>query len=90
VTTYIPFVPSPTQAFEASVTLDGQPYLIIVTWNAFGQRWYFNLLTIQGELILSCAMVGSPPRVGINLTAGYFQTSSVVFRQSTQQFEISP
>lgn len=89
-TTYVLFTPSPTAAFQAQVTLDNQPYLIVVTWNAFGQRWYFNLVTPQGQLVLSCAMVGSPAGVGINLTAGYFETSSVVFRQATQQFEISP
>jgi hypothetical protein len=60
-----------------------------VLWGVFGQRWYFQVATLQGRIILYKALIASPPNYNINLLFGYF-TSTLVFRDSTQQFEVSP
>jgi hypothetical protein len=90
VTTFVGFAPSPNQLFQFQLTLDGQPYNLIVTWSLYGQRWYFNIYSLAGPLVLAAALIGSPPNYDINLVSGYFKTSTLVFRASTQQFEVNP
>lgn len=90
-TTFIPFQPSATQNFTVNVTLDGLPYVLIVTWSLFGNRWYINILTPQGVIVVqSYPLVGSPDDYDINLLTAWFTTSTMVFRESTNQFEINP
>lgn len=88
-TTYTPFAPNPSVAFSFNPVLDGVTYLATVTWNIFGARWYLNLFTLQGALVLSEALTASPQKSDIDLVEGYFD-SSLVFRDHTQQFEVSP
>jgi hypothetical protein len=90
VTTLVPFVPPPTTLFSFSATLDGASYTVTVAWNVTGQRWYVNVTDTTGNLVVSIPLIGSPPDHDISLVAGYFQTSTLVFRQETQTFEISP
>ena len=89
-TTYIDFVQSNLTPFQFQPTLDGTTYVCTVTWNIFGQRFYLLCQTVAGDVIFNQALVGSPLGYDINLAGGYFTTSTLVFRQSTQQFEISP
>lgn len=90
-TTIFTFTPSATQAYQFQPTLDGDVYTAIVTWSLFGQRWYLNLFDAEGNWIFTRSMVGSvpTPNPGLSLTAGYF-TSTLVFRQQDQVFEVSP
>ena len=85
--TTIQFAPNPYAPFSAQVTLDGQLYAMYVLWSLFEQRWYFYLATLQQVPILYRALVGSPADYDINLVEFYFNTP-VVFRESTQAFEI--
>lgn len=87
--TLYPFLPSATANFQFQPTLDGQVYNIIVNWNLAGQRYYINIYTLQGALVLCLPLIGSPPDYDISLTAGYF-ASTLVFRASSQIFEVSP
>lgn len=57
---FFTFTPSANSAFQFQPTLDGQTYLATVAWNLFGKRWYLNITTTDGALILSRALVGSP------------------------------
>ena len=72
-TTYIPFTPSAVTAFQFSATLDGEPYNVTVSWNLFRssnnstQGYYINVTDVNGDLIVSRAMGGSP--VGQNLAS---------------------
>ena len=88
-TAIVPFSPSPNANFQFTPTLDGQQYTLIVTWNFAAQRWYINIYTLQGALVLCRPMTGSPPTANVSLTAGYFDTV-LVFRVTQQQFEIDP
>lgn len=89
-TTFVNFVPSPLAPFQFQATLDGNSYLVTILWSLYGQRWHFRLTDLSGNLILYKALVGSPPNYDLNLILFYFQTSTLLFRQSTQQFEIGP
>lgn len=58
-TTFIDFTPSPIQAFQFQATLDGSPYNVVVTWSFFGARFYVNIYSVDGTLIVSRALIGS-------------------------------
>ena len=85
----IVFNPSKLSAFTFNVTLDNQLYTITVTWNVYAERYFFNIYNNFNELALSRPLIGSPLNYDINLLKDFF-TSTMVFRQSTQQFEIFP
>jgi len=88
-TTYTAFTPSPYAPFSFKPTLDGQVYQATVSWSLFGRRWYLSVTTLSGQLIFMKALTASPPNVDINLLFGYFKTSTMVFRASTQNFEVT-
>jgi hypothetical protein len=88
-TTYIPFAPSSASNFQFQPTLDGQQYTAIVTWNLFGQRYYLNLYTTLNVLVLCVPLIGSPDNYSISMVSGHF-TSTLVYRVSSAQFEVSP
>jgi len=92
-TTFIPFVPQPSPRrppFAFTATLDGQTYQINARWNAFGLRWYLVCNDSSGNLLFNLPMIGSPDTGDINIVKGYFLVSTLVFRVSTQTFEINP
>lgn len=86
--TYIQFVPSASWPFHFQVMLDGTQYNVSVTWNIFGLRYYINLYTVQGELLLAAPMVGSPEGYSIDLLLGRF-TSTLVYRENSNNFEVA-
>lgn len=88
-TTFVDFKPAANNPFQFQATLDGQLYTVIVTWNLFGQRYYVNVYTLGGVLIVAIAMVGSPLDYDISLIAGYF-ASKLIWRVQNGQFEVSP
>ena len=88
-TTYTYFTPSNSTPFQFQATLDGAQYNIIVTWSLAGQRWYINVVDLNGNLILSQARIGSPNGYDLNMLGGYFN-STLIYRVPTNQFEVSP
>lgn len=88
--TLFQFAPATNQNFGFAPTLDGQQYSAVVTWNLFGQRWVLNLYNLQGGLILQKPLVASPLDYDINLVEGYFTTSTLVYRESSNNFEVTP
>jgi hypothetical protein len=87
--TLVPFLPSPISAFRFSATFDDALHDCIVHWNVVGQRWYLTVVRQDGTRIVTIARVASPDNYDIDLIAGYF-ASTMVFRQSSQMFEINP
>ena len=90
--TLIPFQVSQTSAppFQATMTLDGQSYTGSATWNVTGQRWYFTLTDLNGNVVWSGALVGSPSTADIYLAPGLFTASTVLYREDTGNFEVNP
>lgn len=89
-TTFVPFAPPPGKGFFFTANLDGTSYQMEVRWNVFGQRWYLSCLTNNGALVFCQALIASPQDGDINLLAGYFVQSTMVFRALGQVFEINP
>jgi uncharacterized protein DUF6983 len=89
-TTYVAFQPQPNVVFQFQATLDGNLYTISLTWNVYGQRYYVNVYDTQNNWIVTIALIGSPPNYNINILGGYFTTSTLVYRVSTGNFEITP
>lgn len=88
-TTYVTFQPSATAPFQFQATLDGSAYTVIMPWNLHGQRYYVTCFDLSGNLIFSLPLIGSPLGYNISLSAGYF-ASTLIYREPTGQFEISP
>lgn len=59
-TTFFDFRPSTQSVFQFQPTLDGDTYNCTVTWNLFGQRYYVNCFSLDGTLIFSLPIIGSP------------------------------
>jgi hypothetical protein len=89
-TTFIQFNPQQNQNFQFNPTLDGVPYVAVVTWNIYGMRYYISVYDISRNLISYIPLVGSPDNYDINLMFGYFTSSTLVYRVSSNNFEISP
>lgn len=91
-TTLIPFQPNPSgnPPFRTIFTLDSQSVVGTVTWNVFGQRWYLSLTDQSGNNLWTGAMVGSPPGFNIYLAPDVFQTSTLLYRADTGNFEVGP
>lgn len=86
-TTAVPFQPSNSGPFQFQANFDGATYTVAVTWNLFGRRYYVNVYTLEGDRIVTIAMVGSPLDANTSLVAGYF-TTQLVWRVASGQFEI--
>lgn len=91
-TTTVPFLPNSqvSPPFQAIFTLDGASVVGSVTWNLAGQRWYLTLTDQAGNLLWSGAMVGSPLNADISLATGVFETSTILYRADTGNFEVNP
>jgi hypothetical protein len=88
--TLIQFTPTITENFSFLPTLDGQQYAATVYWSLFGQRWILSLYTLQNVLVVQKPLTASPDDYDINLVAGYFKNSTLIYRDSTNNFEINP
>lgn len=88
-TTLTQFTPAVNQNFSFQPTLDGQQYAVVVTWQLFGQRWVVNVYTLQGSLVVAKPLRSSPDDYDINLVEGYFTTSTLVYRASSNNFEVT-
>lgn len=89
-TTFITFTPSSVAPFQFNPTLDGTVYIATCTWNIYGQRYYINIYNQTRTLIMSKPIIGSPDNYNVNLLFGYFKNSTLVYRTSSNNFEINP
>ena len=65
-TTIIPFIPGSIRAPSFTATLDGDDYVVTVTWNVSAQRYYLNIYDSDNTWILTVPMFQSPPSRGVN------------------------
>ena len=89
-TTIVNFAPNPNANFQFNATLDGKSCVVVCTYNNYAPRYYINIYDTARNLLLTRAMVGSPADYDINLLFGYFTTSTMVYRVSSNNFEINP
>ncbi len=91
-TTFVQFTPQPNVSppFQYNFTLDGNSYTGVATWNFAAQRWYFTLTDQYGNVAWSGALIGSPLTANLYLAYGIFQTSTILYRADTGNFEVNP
>lgn len=91
-TTLIAFAPNNNASppFQAVFTLDGTSYTGSAWWNIAGQRWYLTLTDQSNNVIWTGPLIGSPLGFDILLAPGIFQTSTLLYRADTGNFEQSP
>lgn len=86
----IQFSPSKNNNFIFNVTMDNVKYNCVCSWNLFGQRYYITMLDINNNRIFTLPIIASPNDYNINIAEGYFLNSTLVYRATTNQFEITP
>jgi len=91
-TTLIAFTPNNNSSppFSQTVTLDNVSYSLNAFWNISGQRWFCSLVDQSGTSIWTGALVGSSLTFDILLAPGIFQTSTLLYREDTGNFEVTP
>jgi len=89
-TTLVQFNPSPYANFQFNPTLDGINYTALCTWNLYSSRYYISIYDNNGTLVVTNPLIASPDNFDINLVFGYFQTSKLVYRASSNNFEVTP
>lgn len=72
-TQIIPFTPVATKNFQFRPTLDGQVYNAVIKWNFAAQRYYLNIISVTGKLMLTEALVGSPD--GLRLESAIYKNA---------------
>lgn len=91
--TNIPFIPPQNAPFTFTPTLGGTRFSGVVTWNVYGRRWYLNLYTLTGTLVLAIALQPSSMDFPQNLLEGYasvFGTGTLHYDQPNQQIVVGP
>lgn len=86
-TSYYLFQPSTTSAPSYIVTLDGNQYKLIVTWNIFGKRYYVNCYALTGELIFNVPLMETPGSIALD-TLGWDVASQLVTATTTVPHKI--
>lgn len=91
-TTYVALqlVPGASPPWKGQFTLDGQAYQGIVTWNFAAQRYYMSLAQNNQPPVWYGPLIGSPSGFDIYLAPGVFQTSTILYRADTGNFEVNP
>lgn len=87
-TAYFPFAPTTSANFTFTPTLDGTEYTVLVNWSLFGNRWIINVFTLQGVLVFQKPLRTSPDGSNINMAEGYFTSTQLVYRASSDTFEV--
>ena len=70
-------------------TLDGTVYRCQMKWNIASQRWYLLILNNAGKPVLNTSVVGSTATAGINLIAGIFSATTMIWREKNGQIEVT-
>lgn len=91
-TTYVAFAPSETAIppFQATLTLDGASYNFVALWSQYRGDWYYQIIDQSGNVVIMAALIASPDSFDIKLAPGIFSTSTLVYRASTNNLEITP
>ncbi|WES88773.1 phage baseplate plug family protein [Dickeya fangzhongdai] len=88
-TDYYPFTGLEQSSVTFSPVLDGIVYTCQIMWNIAAQRWYLLITNSAGNPVLNTAMVGSTSTGGINLIAGVFTATTLIWREKNGQIEVT-
>jgi hypothetical protein len=64
-TVFYDFTQNTQAPFQFQPTFDGQVYNVILTWNLFGQRYYFNIFDLSGNFVVALPVIASPVALNV-------------------------
>ncbi|ANR77009.1 hypothetical protein BBB57_01300 [Kosakonia sacchari] len=88
-TAYYPFTGLEQKSVTFSPVLDGTVYTCQMKWNIAARRWYLLITNAAGNPVLNTAVVGSTNSGGINLIAGEFTATTMIWREKNGQIEVT-
>ncbi|EEC7405721.1 hypothetical protein D4L89_RS10445 [Escherichia coli] len=87
-TTLIPFKPDGRGPFQFTARIGEYETFARVPFNLYANRYYLELKDSSGDVIVYMPLIASPDSYDINL-AMPCSPGKLVFRESTNQFEVS-
>jgi len=87
-TTLIPFKPDGREPFQFTTQIGRHELFARVPFNLYANRYYLELKGSSGEVIVYTPLIASPDGYDINLALP-FAPGKLIFRESTNQFEVS-
>lgn len=84
-----PFTGLERKSMTFSPVLDGAVYTCQIKWNIAAQRWYLLVTNSAGNSVLNTSLVGSASAGGINLIAGVFSATTMIWREKNGQIEVT-
>lgn len=76
--TYYDFTPSVDAPFQFQPVLDGTTYTIILSWGLFRRGYVVNCFALDGTLVFSVPLVGSPTGVELQSLSWVLGTVTAV------------
>lgn len=64
-------------------------FITAVKWNIAAQRWYLLITDNSGNTMLNTPAVGSTNGTGINLIAGVFSGTTMIWREQNGVIEVT-
>ncbi|MBJ9210657.1 hypothetical protein I5481_02105 [Citrobacter freundii] len=86
--TLIPFKPDGNQPFQFTARVGNYELFARVPFNLYANRYYLELKDSSGDVVVYCPLVASPDGYDINLALPC-APGKLIFRESTNQFEVS-
>jgi hypothetical protein len=79
----INFTPSRQAVTQFQIVADGKPYSVTVPFSAAGQRYYVQIKTNGGKVVLTRPLVA-----GVNMLFGAFNKTTMTYNAAGAYFEI--
>ncbi|MCK2101932.1 hypothetical protein [Klebsiella michiganensis] len=83
------FTGNERESIAFTPALDGTVYNCQIRWNISAQRWYILITDNSGNTVLNTPAVGSTSESGINLIAGVFSRTTMIWREQNGLIEVT-
>ncbi|MCD6621058.1 hypothetical protein [Klebsiella michiganensis] len=83
------FTGNERESMAFTPALDGTVYNCQIRWNISAQRWYILITDNSGNTVLNTPAVGSTNESGINLIAGGFSRTTMIWREQNGLIEVT-
>lgn len=87
-TVLIPFKPDGRAPFQFTAKVGKYELFARLPFNLYANRYYLELKDSSGEVLVYTPLIASPDGYDINLALP-FAPGKLIFRESTNQFEVS-
>ncbi len=84
------FNPQQFQNYTFNPVLDGVNCVAVCTYNIYAQRYYISIYDTARTLIVINPIIASPDNYDVDLIYGYFNISTLIYRGSSNNFEVTP